>query len=176
MSVQVDTVEGQPNQLLVTWQPPDTPNGLITEYAVFCFKSEDGDSSSENGSRSDGDPTPPSNLLEDSVSNITVLGSEMSATVGGLDPYTLYDCTVIAYTSIGEGDTSSYASGVTDQSSKFNNLPQLLLYSFNVTPQHLEVLLLTLFPLSLSHRPSCSPGHHQSFLMERLSHIQLSII
>ena len=131
MSVQLDTVEGQPNQLLVTWQPPDTPNGLITEYAVFCFKAEDGDSSSENGSKSEGDPTPSSNLLEDSVSNITVLGSEMSVTVGGLESYTLYDCTVIAYTSIGEGESSSYESGVTDQSSKFNNSSQLLRYSIN---------------------------------------------
>ena len=111
MSIQVNTVARQPKQLLVTWQPPETPNGLITEYTVFCLKSEDG---SKNGSRNS---TPSSNQLEDSVSNVTVLGSEMSATVGGLDPYTLYDCTVIAYTSIGEGDPSSFESGVTDQSS-----------------------------------------------------------
>lgn len=131
-SVQADTIAGQPNQLFVTWQPPDTPNGLITGYTVFCFKSEDGDSPSKNGSRREDDPTPSSNLFEDSVSNITVLGSEMSAIVGGLDPYIIYDCTVIAYTSIGEGDPSSYESGVTDQSSKFDNLPELLIYSIPV--------------------------------------------
>lgn len=172
MSIKVNTVARHPNQLLVTWQPPDTPNGLIIEYAVFCFRSEDG---SKNGSRT---PMPSSNLLEDSISNITVLGSEISATVGGLDPYTLYDCTVTAYTSIGEGDPSSYESGVTDQSSKFDKLLQVLLCfnSIHIAPQHQEVLPLIFSLSSLNQPQSCFPGCHQSLLMERSSHTQLPII
>ena len=122
ISVQVDTISGQPNQLLVTWQPPVTPNGLLTYYKAFCFESEKGpmeDISNDNGTGIEVDMASSNITFEDSTSNITVLGSELSAVVGGLDPYTRYDCVVIASTVIGEGASSYFVSGVTDQSSKF---------------------------------------------------------
>ena len=116
-SVQAETIVGQPNQLLVTWQPPTTPNGLITSYKTFCFRSEKGptDISDDGGS---GTQIGKNITFEDSISNATVLGSELSAVVGGLDPYIRYDCVVIASTLIGEGPPSYFVSGVTDQSSK----------------------------------------------------------
>ena len=117
-SIQVDTIGGQPNQLLVTWQPPDTPNGLITEYAVFCLESEN--EGIESGTDDNTTTFTSSDLFEISASNVTVLGSDMSAIMGSLDPYMLYACTVIGYTSVGEGDASTFASGVTDQSSELD--------------------------------------------------------
>ena len=122
-SVQAETISGQPNQLLVTWQPPATPNGLITSYKTFCFRSEKGptDVSDDNGS---GTQTGMNITFEDSISNVTVLGSELSAVVGGLDPYIRYDCVVIASTLIGEGPPSYLVSGVTDQSSKLLEMIQ----------------------------------------------------
>ena len=116
-SVQAEKISGQPNQLLVTWQPPDIPNGLIISYKTFCFRSEKGptDVSDDGGS---GTETVMNITFEDSISNVTVLGSELSAIVGGLDPYIRYDCVVIASTTIGDGPSSYFASGVTDQSSK----------------------------------------------------------
>ena len=84
-----------------------------------------------------------------------------------MKPCTCY-CIVIAYTSNGEGEPSSFTvvSGVTDESS---GLIRGLLY---VSLQHLEVLLLTLLLLSLPQLPSCSPGHNQLFLMGKLFHTQ----
>ena len=122
-SVQAETISGQPNQLLVTWQPPATPNGLITSYKTFCFRSEKEptDTSDDNGS---GTQTGMNITFEDSISNVTVLGSELSAIVGGLDPYIRYDCVVIASTLIGEGPPSYLVSGVTDQSSKLLEMIQ----------------------------------------------------
>ena len=122
-SVRAETISGQPNQLLVSWQPPATPNGLITNYMTICFESEKGpaeDTSDDNGSGTEAGMTSSNVTLnfEDSTSNSTVLGSELSAVVGALDPYTRYDCVVIASTLIGEGPPSYFVSGVTDQSSE----------------------------------------------------------
>ena len=122
-SVQAETVVGSPNQLLVLWQPPETPNGRITEYTAYCFESyrdanEDG--SGDLGSGIESDVLSPSAIpFHSNAGSTTVLGNETSAIVSGLDPYTRYDCIVIAYTSIGEGEPSSFpfVSGVTDESS-----------------------------------------------------------
>ena len=136
-SVQVETISGQPNELLVTWQPPATPNGLITSYKTFCFWSEKGptDISDESGSGTD---TAMNITFENSISNVTVLGSEISAVVGGLDPYIRYDCVVIASTLIGEGPPSYFASGVTDQSSTYNTVLEVLqCYIATVSPYYI---------------------------------------
>lgn len=118
--MQVETVAGQPTQLLVMWQPPVTSNGVITYYTIFCFESNKDpmqDGFSDEGSGTEADMTFGSQF-QNSTNNVTVLGSEMSAVVGGLDPYSGYDCVVLASTSIGEGPPSSYVFGLTDQSSK----------------------------------------------------------
>ena len=117
VSVGVNAIAGQPNQLLVTWQLPDVPNGVVTEYRVFCFESMRAQDSTD-GSGEDYDVTPMSISFQNSVSNATLLGNESSAVMGGLDPYTRYDCTAVAYTSAGEGEASTFVSAVTDQSSK----------------------------------------------------------
>lgn len=122
-SVQAEMISGQPNQLLVTWQPPATPNGLITSYKTFCFRSEKEPTDASDGNGS-GTQTGMNITFEDSISNVTVLGSELSAIVGGLDPYIRYDCVVIASTLIGEGPPSYLVSGVTDQSSKLLEMIQ----------------------------------------------------
>lgn len=115
MSVQVETVTGQPSQLSVSWQPPLTPNGLLTGYTAYCIESPD-DEVYGSG--------PPSVFpFQNITSNATVLGSESSTVVDGLDPYTTYDCFVTAYTLIGEGEPSYAASGTTDESSKLISLP-----------------------------------------------------
>lgn len=110
---QIEMVVDQASQLLVMWQPPLTPNGIIIQYTVYCYVGYQAlvinDSHLSNGSGS-GD--------EDIIGNITVTGSTLSAIVDGLKPYTNYDCFVTAFTSIGEGETSSLVSGTTYESSK----------------------------------------------------------
>ena len=113
-TVAVDTIPGQPNQLLVSWQPPNVPNGQITEYMLYCFES----TLLDDGYDLKNDSIPSNIPYKDSVSNNTVLGSEMSAVMSGLEPYTDYHCIVVASTSIGIGELSALVSGVTDQSSK----------------------------------------------------------
>ena len=99
------------------WGPPDTPNGLVTNYTALCFESKDEPTLTTSGDDGSGNDMTPL-FLQNSTSTVRVLGSEMSAVVGGLNPYTHYDCTVVAYTSVGEGSPSSFVSGLTDQSSK----------------------------------------------------------
>ena len=105
-------VAGQPNQLLVAWQPPMTPNGLIVGYTAYCFESR---YDRVNGSGS-------ASSSQNITSYVSALGSDTSAIVGGLSPYTRYDCFVTAHTSIGEGEASYAISGITDESSKLISL------------------------------------------------------
>ena len=116
-SIAVATISGQPNQLLVSWQPPRVPNGQLTEYMSYCFEPTSRELFGD-GYDFKNDSTPSNIPYEDSVSNNTVLGSEMSAVMGGFEPYTEYYCVVVASTSIGTGMPSPLVSGVTDQSSK----------------------------------------------------------
>ena len=113
------TVEGQPNHLSVVWQPPQTPNGVVTSYTIYCFEASDEDVYG-SGYLGEADSVPPlMDSLEDITSNVTVPGeSDTLATVGGLDPFTRYACFVVAATSAGEGERSIASSGVTAESSK----------------------------------------------------------
>ena len=60
-----------------------------------------------------------------------VSGSERSAVVMNLTPFTYYDCYATANTSVGEGDSSSVKSAQTDESGEWP-----LLFVF----QHLTLL------------------------------------
>lgn len=114
-----ETVVGQASQLMVTWQPPSTPNGMIIQYTAYCYVGDQAlvtnDSHLSNGSGSGDEESSSMNII---VSNATVTGSALSAIVDGLKPYTSYDCFVTAFTSVGEGETSYVVSGITYESSK----------------------------------------------------------
>lgn len=101
------------------WEPPDAPNGLITNYSAFCSESKYERTCTPATLGDDGSGTEdvmaPA-IFQNSTSNVTVRGNETSAVVDDLDPYTCYDCIVVAYTSVGEGSPSSFAYGLTDQS------------------------------------------------------------
>ena len=119
MSIQVGRISGQPNQLSIIWQPPTTPNGMVISYTAYCFESSD-DEAYGSGYLGEAN-TMPSRIvlpLENITSNVTVVGNETSAVIGGLDPYKRYACFVTASTSAGEGETSYAVSAVTDESSK----------------------------------------------------------
>ena len=116
-STQIETVIGQASQLLVTWQPPSTPNGIIIQYTAYCWVGDQAlaidDSHLRNGSGSGDEESSTLN-----VTSNTVTGSMLSAIVDGLKPYTSYDCFVTAFTSVGEGEASNVTSGITYESSK----------------------------------------------------------
>lgn len=119
VSVQVGRISGQPNQLSIVWQPPTTPNGMVISYTAYCFESSE-DEVYGSGYLGEANRMPSSLMypLENITSNVTVLGSESSAVVSGLDPYKRYACFVTASTSVGKGEPSYAASAVTDESSK----------------------------------------------------------
>ena len=72
--------------LIVQWEPPSSPGGIITTYMVAY-----------NG------------VMVDTSNNNT------NFTVTGLDPYTNYSITVIACTSNGCGNKSDVVIGTTEE-------------------------------------------------------------
>ena len=106
-------VDGDPNALYVTWDPPTVPNGVVTHYNVYCQ-----DSQTVVGSGGGLDML----LLPNSPTfTSTVYGSELNATVMGFAPFTDYGCYVTANTTVGEGNSSEAAFQTTDESSKDHN-------------------------------------------------------
>ena len=103
----VMTVDNLPMKLQVSWDPPNEPNGRITSYTVYCYKSC---TEYEANSNSDGQ-----NLIE-----TVIPGNQNETLVEGLRPYTIYNCSVTANTSVGEGSSSITVSARTDESSKAN--------------------------------------------------------
>ena len=87
----VSRINGEPHKLLVTWSAPETPNGVIINYYIYCNNS-------------------------DSVETTTVCGCQLAAVVMNLIPFTYYDCKVSATTSAGEGESSSKKSAQTEES------------------------------------------------------------
>ena len=115
---QIETVVGQASQLLVMWQPPSTPNGIIIQYTTYCYVGDQAlvtnKSYLSNGTGSGDEESSTMNI----ISNATVTGSALSAIVDSLKPYTCYNCFITAFTSVGEGETSYVVSGITYESSK----------------------------------------------------------
>ena len=123
-SPRIEAVFGQASQLLVTWQPPLTPNGIVIQYTTYCFVGNQTlvtDNSHLSGS-GDGESS-------SIASNSTVTGGVLSAIIDGLKPYTSYDCFITAYTSVGEGEASNVTSGITYESSEL--LKRTLLHDCN---------------------------------------------
>ena len=100
------TVPGSPTQLLVIWNPPAEPNGIIISYTVNCYESL---LSSGFGSQMEANET---------LISMVVLGNQSQAIVTDLEPYTYYECYVTATTSAGAGNISIIQSARTDESSK----------------------------------------------------------
>ena len=91
----------EPHELLVNWTTPDSPNGIILYYTVYCSIDEDQGGSS---------------ILEDRI--VVVSGSYHYVIVMDLTPYTFYNCYVTATTSAGEGNSSMVVRAQTDESGK----------------------------------------------------------
>ena len=98
-----------PTELLVSWDHPLEPNGIITSYRVHCYETHA--YSSGGGDSYD--------FIEELVVNVTTVvvpGNITEAVVTELTPYTFYNCYVTANTSVGEGNPSVIASARTDES------------------------------------------------------------
>lgn len=94
-------ITDSPTELLVSWERPLEPNGIITSYKVYCYETESSDAENKT----------------DAITTV-VSGTVTQGIVAGLTPYTFYDCYVTANTSIGEGNISDSARARTDESSK----------------------------------------------------------
>lgn len=110
------TIGGSPTELLVTWQPPTVPNGVILSYTVYCY--DQIFDSSGSGGGMEVLLTPPGylNITETTIAVASANQSEVIVT--GLTPYTVYVCYVTANTSFGEGNPSIIHSARTDESGK----------------------------------------------------------
>ena len=111
-SPNTDQIRDSPTELLVSWEHPLEPNGIITSYKVYCYETVDSGSGSAFGSEDR------EILVEESVTIAVVPGDVTDAIVSELTPYTFYDCYVSANTSIGEGNATNSASARTDESGK----------------------------------------------------------
>ena len=110
-SPSANTVSGSPRELLVSWEFPLEPNGIITSYKVYCYETD-----SSGSGTGDVELTP---HTEESIINATTTvasGSATEAIIAGLTPYTYYNCYVTANTSVGEGNASSSVTARTDES------------------------------------------------------------
>ena len=97
VSFELADIDGEPNQLMASWSPPNLSNGIITAYTVFCRIVPDEEFSIE----------------------AYVNGSVVAVKIMGLMPFTSYECYVTANTSIGEGPPSNNGTAMTDEDSKF---------------------------------------------------------
>eukprot|EP00731_Ephydatia_muelleri_P034346 Em0056g5a len=80
----LSTVRYFPNLIIATWTPPNTTNGIITAYSVYCNTSVNG-------------------LIIGAKTNATTLVVTINT---GSDMFTQCSCYVTANTSIGEGTPS----------------------------------------------------------------------
>ena len=79
---QVMIISENSTSISVSWIVPATPNGVITEYQLQC---------SGRGQ----------------TFSYTVMGSQTTATLSGLLPYTNYSCNITAHTSAGGGPAAT---------------------------------------------------------------------
>ena len=104
------TISGSPTELLVTWDPPAEPNGIILSYTVYCY-----DQPMEEYQALSKD----TNTSQPEQKEIP--GNETEAVLVNLTPYYLYGCLVTANTSVGEGNSSVIHFNITDESGKHNS-------------------------------------------------------
>ena len=141
-------VPSNPYSLDISWDPPRIPNGIISQYTVYCVED----------TMSSGDALIPSvDLGVDYISSVT--NDSTSLTVMGLKPFTPYDCYVTANTSAGESEFSSVVSSITEESGKKTQdfysmltccLIIFLQYQKHLNSQELTFQLLPWFSLGTS--------------------------
>ena len=100
--VAVDAVS--PYQVRVTWSPPMTPNGIITQYSL---------SATLNGSP---------------LSTITVPGDALSRDIDELTPFGIITVTISASTFVGEGPFSPIAMIRTLEARKYTYVRRFWLF------------------------------------------------
>ena len=110
LNLDVLTIAGSPTELLVTWDPPAEPNGIILSYTVYCY-----DLPME-------EYQPLSNVtITSQPEHKEIPGNETEIILVNLTPYYLYGCLVTANTSVGEGNASSIHFNITDESGKHSS-------------------------------------------------------
>ena len=92
--------------LMATWTPPSTPNGNVTGYTVYCIVSLDQTYTEQV----------PTGASTYTVFNVT---SQTSAYLSGLLPFTFYQCSVTANTSVGEGNFSISNTSQTNEAGMY---------------------------------------------------------
>ena len=83
-----------PRTLMASWMEPDPTNGIISNYTIRCNNSI-------------------SNIVW--VPQVITNLSALTATLDGLTPFTMYECTISASTGAGEGASSGPQSATTDE-------------------------------------------------------------
>ena len=125
----MEFVVGSPREVVVRWSPPLEPNGIITVYTVNCFVLPDlggggggGGGGSGSGAGGGGPPFDFQGAVDlfgiTEFSTVVVAGSQLTASVTDLIPFTVYVCAVMGNTSIGEGPFSRPDITRTDESSE----------------------------------------------------------
>ena len=112
---------GSPLNLFVTWTSPSEPNGVIEFYTVYCYKrtAHLGNGTQQYSGSGTGMRQP--DVGDTSMyAHTIVLGNETQAIVTGLEPYTTYNCYVVANTSAGAGNSSFAHSATTDESGEYH--------------------------------------------------------
>ena len=110
----VSRVIGSPLNLFVTWTSPSEPNGVIESYTVYCYKPTP-DLNKGTHQYSGGMRQP--DIRDESMYAYTIVpGNETQAIVTDLEPYTAYNCYVVASTSAGAGNPSFAHAATTDES------------------------------------------------------------
>ena len=100
------TVPSDPYSLYIMWAQPETLNGIISQYTVYCAES----------STSSGDGLSPD--IETGSDFVSASTNNTSLILTGLRPYSQYDCFISANTSAGESELSAMISAITEQSGK----------------------------------------------------------
>jgi hypothetical protein len=109
----ISTVYGDPTLLSLSWIPPSTPNGEVTNYTVYCEEVPESFGSG-SGETEDG-IFPESNT----TLSVTLPGNKNETLFPDLIPFTYYSCYLSANTSAGEGNFSIRLIARTDESSGY---------------------------------------------------------
>ena len=113
----VSRVIGSPLNLFVTWTSPFEPNGVIASYTVYCYKPTPGLGNGTQQYSGGGSGMQQPDIGDESMYVHTIVpGNETQAVVTGLEPYTTYNCYVVANTSAGAGNPSFARAATTDES------------------------------------------------------------
>ena len=118
--VTISTVYGYPSLLSLSWAPPSTPNGEVTNYTVYCEElPENFDSFASGSGETSGEIEDVIFPEYNTTLSLTLPGNENGTLFPDLTPYTYYSCYVSANTSTGEGNFSIGVIARTDESSGF---------------------------------------------------------